>query len=113
LPLELYADECVDARIVSGLRRRNVGVVTVADEGLLGATDEVQLARAARLGRVAVTCDQDFLRLAQTRAEAGSSFPGVIFILPATLVGDAVRAIAFLAVVLDPGEMANRIEWVP
>ena len=86
MPLELYADECVDARIVSGLRRRNRDVVTVADEGLVGATDELQLARAAELGRVVITCDQEFLRLAHERAEAALSFPGAIFILPATRV---------------------------
>jgi hypothetical protein len=42
MALDLYADECVDHRIVTGLRRREISVVTAQDEGLLGATDERQ-----------------------------------------------------------------------
>jgi hypothetical protein len=111
--LQLYADECVDARVVAGLRRRAVIVTTAADEGLLGATDEQHFARAHELGRVIVTADQDFLRLAQAQLEAGARFPGLVFILPATPVGEAIRAIAVVATVVDPEHMVNWIEWIP
>lgn len=113
MPLSLYADECLDARTVAGLRRRSIDIQTTADEALLGAPDERQLAQAIARGRVVVTNDQDFLRLAHDRMEKGLPFPGVIFVLPGTPVGDAVRAIADLAVVLDAYDMAGRIEWVP
>jgi hypothetical protein len=39
LPLRLYADECVNGRIVIGLRRRGVDVVTAEDQGLIAASD--------------------------------------------------------------------------
>jgi Domain of unknown function (DUF5615) len=111
MALRLYADECVDARVVAGLRRRGVDVVTAADEGLLGATDQVQLSHAIERGRVLLSRDQDFLRLAKERL--GSDFPGLVFVLPAVGVGEVVRAVDFIAGTLDPADMVNRIEWVP
>ena len=103
----------MDARAVAGIYRRNIDLVTTANEGFLGASDERQLAHAITLGRVVVTSDQDFLRLAQAHVETASFFPGVIFILPATPVGEAVRAIVLVALILDAADMVNRIEWVP
>jgi len=113
MALDLYADECVDHRIVTGLRRREIGVVTAQDEGLTGASDERQLARAMELGRPVVTEDHDFLTMVSARAEAAMKSPGLIFILPGTSVGDAVRAIHLIATVYDAQEIENRIEWVP
>src|SRR5436309_2179748 len=72
LPLRLYADECVDARIVAGLRRRGVDMVTAADAGMLGGADADHLARAIDLGRIVVSADSDFLRLAQECVEAAA-----------------------------------------
>lgn len=111
MALKLYADECVDSRVVAGRRRRGVNVVTVAEQGLLGATDEQHLARATAMGRVLVTLDQDFLRLAGERK--GTDFPGLLFVLPEAGVGEIVRAIDFIASTCDAAEMANLIEWVP
>ncbi|MGQ0591667.1 MAG: DUF5615 family PIN-like protein [Gammaproteobacteria bacterium] len=80
MPLRLFADECVDARVVAGLRRRGVDIITAADESLLQASDEEQFARATHLGRALVTADHDFLRLACGYWEAGTPFSGVILI---------------------------------
>lgn len=113
MPLRLYADECVDARVVAGLRRRDADIVTAADENLLGAADEEHLERAEALGRIIVTNDQDFLRLASARVEDASGFGGLVFVLPETRVGEAVAGIFLLTTILEPLDMANRIEWVP
>ena len=113
MALRLYADECVDARIAAGLGRRGVDIVTAGSLGLLGAADAEQLARAIELGRVPVSADHDFLRLAHERIEAGTTFPGLIFILPGARVGDVVRAVALVAAALDPADVAGCVEWVP
>ena len=113
MPLRLFADECVDARVVAGLRRRGVDIITASDECLLHASDEEQFARATHLGRPIVTADHDFLRLACGHWETGTPFPGIILIQPATRVGDAVHAIALLATVLNSGDMSNWVEVVP
>jgi hypothetical protein len=39
LSVRLYADECVNARILAGLRRRQIDLATVGEERLLGASD--------------------------------------------------------------------------
>lgn len=57
MTLLLYADECVDARIVAGLRRRGFEIVTAADVGLLGAADERHMAQAIATSRSIVTAD--------------------------------------------------------
>lgn len=111
--LSLYVDECVDARVVAGLRRRGVDIVTVADRALLGESDELHPSIATELRRIVVTADQDFLRLAQSTLEGGGEFSGLIFVLPATPVGDAVRGILLVATVMQPEEMKNWMEWVP
>jgi hypothetical protein len=113
MALDLYADECVDYRIVTGLRRRQISVVTAQDENLLGAPDERHLERAIELGRPVVTEDHDFLAMVSARAEESVKSPGLIFILPGTSVGDAVRAIHLIATVFDAPEIENRVEWVP
>lgn len=113
MTLRLYADECVDASIVSGVRRRGVDVVTAAEEQLLGAADEAHLDRARALGRVVVSCDQDFLRLAHHRAASGAGHRGLLYILPQTDVGDAVRAIVLLAQTKTTEELDGWVEWIP
>lgn len=91
MTLRLYADECVDARIVAGLRRRQVDVVTAADAGLVGERDDARhLAYAINLGRLVLTADHDFLRLARDHSVAGTPFPGILFIAPETAVGQAI-----------------------
>lgn len=108
MALDLYADECVDHRIVTGLRRRQVSVLTAQDEGLLGASDERHLQRALELGRPVVTEDHDFLGMVSARTEAAARSPGVIFILPGTSVGDAIRSIHLIAIVFEPNEIENK-----
>jgi predicted nuclease of predicted toxin-antitoxin system len=109
LGLRLYVDECVDARITAGLRRRGIDVVTAAEVQLLGAVDAEHLSRATSLGRVLVSADTDFLQL----CASDTSSPGLIFIVPESPVGPVVRAIDLIATALEPEEMTNRIEWVP
>lgn len=85
-------------------------MLTAGDADLLGASDEQQLRRATEMARVVLTGDHDFLRLTQAPSVA---FPGLIFLLPATPLGEAIRAVAFLATILEPADMENRVEWVP
>jgi hypothetical protein len=60
-----------------------------------------------------VSADHDFVRLAHERIEAAAAFPGLIFILPKTRVGDVVRAVALVAEAYDAVDVAGWIEWVP
>jgi predicted nuclease of predicted toxin-antitoxin system len=113
LALQLYVDECVDARIVGGLRRRGADVVTAGEQKLLSASDPQQMERAVALGRVLVTADQDFLAIAAEMRRQGEPFPGVLFIRERTPIGEAVRSLADAAEALEPADMANGVEWIP
>jgi hypothetical protein len=111
--LRLYVDECVDARIIAGLRRRGVDLVTAGEQGLLSASDSQQMERAISLGRSLLTADQDFLVIVRDMHAREAPFPGVFFIQKGTPVGEAVRNIADAAEILDPADLANWLEWIP
>lgn len=113
MALRLYADECVDARIVAGLRRRGVDVLSAAEAGLLGHPDERHLEKARALSRVILSRDQDFLVLAHRCASEAIPFPGLIFIQPKGTVGEVIRSVTLLTELLAPEDIAGWIEWVP
>ncbi|MEX0678779.1 MAG: DUF5615 family PIN-like protein [Pirellulales bacterium] len=61
--------------VAAGLRRRGIDVTTATDAELVGADDKDQLAFARANGRVAVSHDSDFLRL----AAAGADHEGIAY----------------------------------
>ncbi|HBQ97055.1 MULTISPECIES: DUF5615 family PIN-like protein [Roseofilum] len=61
--IKFHLDENVDGAIAEGLRRRGLDVTVTAQVGLLGASDEEQVAFALVQSRVVFTHDADFLRL--------------------------------------------------
>src|SRR4051812_33696668 len=67
--IRFHLDENCDPRIAAGLGLHGVNVTTTPAAGLLHASDEAQLAFAVAEGRVIVTQDTDFLRLAATGQE--------------------------------------------
>lgn len=112
MALRLYFDECVDARIIAGVRRRHIDSVTAGDERLLGASDEEHLQRATHLGRVIVTADHDFFELVHARLQAGARFPGLLFIPNGTSVGSTVKSIELAGTIFSPADMVDQIEWL-
>ena len=88
-------------------------MVTAREQGLLSATDHQHLQRASELGRAIVTADVDFLVIAREPLARGDSFPGLLFIQQHTPVGEAIRAIADAAEILDPADITNGVEWIP
>ena len=105
MSVRLYADECVDARVVAGLRSKGIDVVTATELGLLGATDVTHLKKALELERVVVSADQDFLRLAHRRVQDGEPFPGLLFLTAELAVGRAVRELIGLVEQADLGSI--------
>ena len=84
-------------------------MVTVHDLGVAGDSDENHLERAARLQRVLVTADVDFLMM----AAAGQLPLGIVFGEQTThKIGDWVNALDLLCAVYAPEEMANHVEYI-
>ena len=61
--LKFHLDESVSNAIAKGLRMRGIDVTTSPEEGLIGASDEEQLAYALLQGRVVFSFVDVFLVL--------------------------------------------------
>jgi hypothetical protein len=114
MSLRLYMDHHVPEAITTGLRSRGIDCVTAADDGASGADDDHVLRRAAELGRVVFTMDDDFLRLASGCWSSGRSFAGIVYDhqLHVT-IGQAIRDLELMASVLEPADMQDRVERLP
>ena len=69
MEIRYHLDESVNHALALGLRLRGIDVTTATDAGLLAASDQVQLNYALQNDRVAVSHDDDFLRLAAEGAD--------------------------------------------
>ena len=108
--IRFYCDEHVPSAVVSRLRGRGVDCLTVQQDGRGGLPDPGVLDRAGELGRVVLTSDADFARLAHERQRDGESFAGVVKLNdPSVAVGDLL----VLAECYGPADMADRIEYLP
>ncbi len=106
--VKFYTDEHSANAVAEGLRRRGVDVVTTYEAGLLGASDEEQLAFATREDRVLFTQDDDLLRLHTT----GIDHTGIVYTRQGTPVGDIIRGLMLVFEVYDAGEMRNHVEFL-
>jgi predicted nuclease of predicted toxin-antitoxin system len=79
LELPLLTDENIHPDVVAGLRSQGKDVRTVQDEQLRGSDDVTILRRAHATGRVVVTHDSDFGRLA---VQAGEQYTGILLLRP-------------------------------
>ena len=106
--IRLYTDEDVQGVIVSALRLRGVDVLTTKEAGMLGASDEEQLARAGSRGRVILTHDDDFLRLHARQIQHS----GIVYAHQRTPIGEVIRGLMLVHQVLDAASMRNHVEFL-
>jgi hypothetical protein len=85
-----------------------VDVSTVAEAGLIGVSDEEQLAHAVAEWRVLVSHDTDFLRL----HAAGIQHAGIAYGPQDLAVGDMIRSLMLIAEVLDADDMIDHVEFL-
>jgi hypothetical protein len=112
--LRLYMDVHVKAAITAGVRRRGIEVLTAQEDGSTRFEDTEQLDRATALAHVLFSQDDDFLAMARQRQSSGVFFAGLIYghQLAAT-IGKYVLDLEVVCKVLEPEDMANRIEYLP
>jgi predicted nuclease of predicted toxin-antitoxin system len=75
----VLVDENIHPRVIEFLRMRGIDVVSVEDLGLAGLADVVILRRATGSGRLVLTHDSDFGRLA---VAAGEPISGILYVRP-------------------------------
>lgn len=101
-----YTDEHVSKAVVAGLRSNGVDVLTVPEAGTLGEPDEVHLRVAADDGRIMVTQDRDFLRL----AARGIRHAGIAYASQNRTSGELTRALMLIYHVLSAEDMEDHVE---
>ncbi|MCB1045091.1 MAG: DUF5615 family PIN-like protein [Acidobacteria bacterium] len=105
----LYLDENLSPKIAEQLKLRGIDAVCVRDLGRLGDSDVSHLERATILGRVLVTSDVDFLRLAAD----GADHTGIVFgVLDNHTLGDWVKKLELICFVYSPEDFLNHIEYI-
>jgi hypothetical protein len=112
--LSLYMDVHVPRAITEGLRLRGVDVLTAQEDRSGEASDSDLLDRATAVGRLLFSMDADLLREAARRQSLGLAFSGVVFFRQfGANVGACVRDLELLCRAVEPGEMLNRVEFLP
>jgi len=103
--IKFHLDENCDPRIAV----HGVDVTTSGEAGLLHAPDDKHWAFAGEQGRVIVTQDADFLRMASAVMET----PGIAYYpSQARTIGQAIRHLLLIWEVYEPEEMRNRVEYI-
>ena len=107
--IRFHLDENGDPRIAAGLRLHGIDVTTTPEAGLLHAPDADQMAYAVAQGRVVITQDTDFLRI----AASGQEHPGIVFYPDQSRsIGQIIRGVHLIWEVYEPDEMRNRVEYL-
>jgi hypothetical protein len=112
--IAFYADENVDQRIVHGLRRRGVDVLTAQEAGLLGTIPDVQhLEFAITRAQALLTADTDLLEIADQWNAQGRPLQGVVFYHQRwTTIGHVVREAHGIAHGLAPDDVRSRVIFI-
>lgn len=109
-----YLDENVPSAIAVSLKKRDVNVLTVHEDGMDAEPDDILIDRATSLARVGFSLDKDFLRHAHRRQLDGVPFSGVIFArLTRVSIGDIVRDLELIAKCGTEEEHVNRVVYLP
>jgi hypothetical protein len=112
--ISFYADENVDQRIIHGLRRRGVDVLTAQEAGLRGTIPDVQhLEFAMARDRALLTADTDLLEIADQWNAQDRTHKGVVFYHQRwTTIGHVVREAHGIAHGLAPEDVRSRVLFI-
>lgn len=114
MTVTLYMDVHVHRAITTGLRLRDVDVLTAQEDGHRTAEDDRLLDRATELQRVLFTQDEDLLAEAKRRQEEGVPFAGVIYAHQLRItIGRCVNELEPIARASEARELVNRVEYLP
>ncbi len=107
-------DHHVHRSITTGLRLREVDVLTAYEDGTSEWADPLLLDRATALGRVLFSQDRDFLVEATHRQAAGIPFAGVIYAHQLYVsIGKCIADLELVAKINEAADLQNRIQYLP
>jgi predicted nuclease of predicted toxin-antitoxin system len=107
--VRFHLDEQVKLEVARALRTHGIDVTTTVEIGLRSATDIAQLEYARSAGRVLVTHDADFLRL----AAASVDHAGIAYCHQnKRTVSEIVRTLVLIYELMSPDEMKGQVEYL-
>jgi len=107
-------DQHVPRAITIGLRLRGIDVITAFEDGAGEMIDSELLDRAAEMGRVLFTQDDDLLTEAAQRQKEGTFFNGVIYAHQLRIsIGACVNDLELISKVADPDDLINGVIFLP
>lgn len=110
--MKLLLDEHVQVTVAEALRHSGLDVVTVAEIGQRGLSDEALLEWAAQHGRVIFTYNmKDFVLLHKRWQDRGWEHHGII-VSQQLSVGEVLRRLQNLLRKRTSAEMLNRLEFL-
>ena len=102
------------AAITSGLRLRNIDVLTSQEDGTDRLPDDRLLDRSTELGRILFSQDDDLLALAAERQQESIPFNGVIYAHQLSAgIGTLVNDINLVLSCCSATELANCVTYLP
>ncbi|HEX8888483.1 MAG TPA: DUF5615 family PIN-like protein [Pyrinomonadaceae bacterium] len=114
MSIGLYMDVHVRRAVSTGLRLRGVDILTAQEDGAGEFDDPRLLDRATELGRVLFTQDDDLLKEAARRQEAGEGFAGVIYGHQLNItVGQCIEDLELIAQATELVDWANQVTYLP
>lgn len=107
--IRYHLDEQIQSVIARELRLQGIDVTTTVEAQLRTESDESQLAFASREGRVLVTYDDDFLKLATIY----SNHSGIAYCHPNKYsIGQIKEMLLLMYEVFTSEEMMGRVEFL-
>lgn len=114
MPIRYLFDHNVHAAIARGLERRGIDTLTAYEDGSHELDDPPLLSRAADLGRVLFTNDDDLLIEATARQRNRDHFAGVVYAHQNHLsIGRVIDDLEILAEAGEPEDFSNRVVFLP
>lgn len=114
MPLALYMDQHVPRAITTGLRLRDVDVLTAFEDGASDIDDPELLDRASALGRVLFSQDDDLLTEAARRQAAAIPFSGVIYAHQLRVsIGVCIHDLELIATAGEIEDLRQQVLYLP
>src|SRR6185436_3337680 len=106
--IRFHLDEHVDPAIASALRRAGIDVTTTIEAGLRTKDDQAHLEFARAEGRIIVTRDQDFLRVAAQMTD----HCGIVFYTAKQSIREIIEGLILIYEVMLPEEMTGNVTYI-
>ena len=113
MPAALYMDVHVPMSITRALRRSGCDVLTAQDDGAARLPDPDLLDRAAALGRLLFSQDEDFLAEVARRQRARQQHATVIYAHQFEPIGRCVGDLELILGAATPDDLRNGLLRIP